>query len=514
MGEGSPLPGPRPPPPPGSPSRSGGNRRHPRAEPAWPQEGPTIPAARQHDAAAAPPKKRPAAERAEVSGVDRSVASEMRLFDLPELKLEPLAESSEPLDELLSNDWELEESSVAEPLGAVPRAGGASDVEPSGVAAATDSGGAAELTIAGTGMREADATVMTPPSVERAAVGKGTGTARVLRAPLTLPRRRGPVGDVAYVFTSTFGAARARRALRDVRRQLEAIRRERSEKLVELARQAAADASLTLPCLESAREQLGDIEERRSQRAGAMAAADAEIRAVRRERQEEAESHAKQRDARERELSELRERLMPLEKRAARIRRRAAVLGTHVATLDRKIGHVERGAAKKEPAAVQAELAALRAERQAVVADEPAIAAELDSLEPTIAGLTAARQEALEELGELAAAEVEGAEATRERIAAIEARNVVEARATARIDRERATALAELGEALCVERPEALAARMAAIGEREVTIATLERRALELDELARSVHRWAVVRGLVILLLLAAVIAAALLFLA
>jgi len=371
-----------------------------------------------------------------------------------------------------------------------------------------------------------DATVLSPPGAtpsgsgvhappgERARrVANTTGAA--LRLPPTLPRRSGVLGDMLYVYTAAFGVAGSRRELAAVDRKLAAEKEARDRRLIEVARAALVDGELQSAVLDRGRDELLEIEEKRSRRAGAIAAAEEEIAALERDREEERARHQRELDALRREIAELDEKLEPLEREAQATRKRAQKLKDALAELDRRIARGEAslaGAESAERAEIEASLASMKADRESVAEEEPVIAAELDDLEPAIASLGAnlaearARVERLEKAE--AAAQVRGAEM----ITAVRARSAVEERAEAELAREQEEALRALGERLEVERPEGLVPRLRAVEEHEVAIATLERRRVELGELVRGIDRWALTRGVLWLILLAAAIAAGVLW--
>jgi hypothetical protein len=140
------------------------------------------------------------------------------------------------------------------------------------------------------------------------------------------------------------------------------------------------------------------------------------------------------------------------------------------------------------------------AERRSLAQEEPLVAAEIDDLEPAIAKLIAACGEARVKAARLEKEQGEAVARTAEKVAAARAQRVVDERAEAELAQAQEDALRALGERLGVERPPELAARLRGIEEHEVVIATLERRHLELTELLRAVDRFALVRGVVLLL--------------
>ena len=353
------------------------------------------------------------------------------------------------------------------------------------------------------------------PSGRRRKIGTSTtGTLRVLPS---LPRRRGVLGDVLYVHTAVFGVAGSRRELAAVEKKLAAEKKERDRRLVELARVALADGELESTTLAGGRDALLDLEEKRSRRAGAIAAADEEIAALERDREEDRTRATRELAALKREIQAIEEKLEPLERKAQAARRKATRLRETLAELDRRIEREEASlpgqAARDRGAEVEANIASMRAEREEVAREEPVIAAELDDLEPAIASLTSARGDARARAARLEADEEAAVVRTAEKITAARARKAVEERARGELEREQEEALRGLGEKLNVERPLDLMPRLKPIEEHEVAIATLERRRVELGELVAGVDRWAFARGLLYLAVVLGAIAFAILWL-
>ncbi len=321
-----------------------------------------------------------------------------------------------------------------------------------------------------------------------------------LREPSRLPRQAGLLGDVRYVFTSLLGGARARREHAALREQIDAERAQRSKRVLALARRIIADTNVELRTVRVARESLTDIAEAQSQRVGGVAGADAELQNLERSRSEQAEQNIASIRTLETGLEEVAKRLEPLERRAAKARAKAAKLGDSISEIDRQIAREEASLVavkgpRNDPASVEARLAALRADGDALRREQPAISAELDEVEPIIAGLTATRDETRAKIEAQTTEEREAQVRSDEMIAAVRARRAVEQRAVREVERDRDAALLALGEQLCVDRPPQLTGDLASIDEHEVTIATLERRAIELLELVESIDKAAVIRG-------------------
>ena len=335
------------------------------------------------------------------------------------------------------------------------------------------------------------------PSESGRKVNNTTGTLRVLP---TLPRRRGILGDILYVHTAVFGVAGSRRELAAVEKKLAVEKTERDRRLVDLARQALADGELESRTLHGGRDQLLELEEKRSRRAGAIAAVDEEIAALEREREEERVGSRRTLDGLKREIRAIDEKLEPLERKAQAARRKATRLRSTLAELDKRIEREEASlpgeAARDRGGEVEAHIASMRAEREEFAREEPVIAAELDDLEPAIASLTSARADAQDKSAKLEAAEQAAVVRTAEKLTAARARKAVEERAKGELSRDQEDALRGLGERLNVERPLDLLPRLKPIEQHEVAIATLERRRVELGELVAGVDRWAFARGL------------------
>lgn len=326
--------------------------------------------------------------------------------------------------------------------------------------------------------------------------------ARHMRArnPVAVPRSRGVLGDMRYVFAALFGVARARAERGEIDQRLAHEREERDRALIAVARHAVGTERYDQPAVERARELLAGIEERRSRHAGAVAGAEEEIAGLERARAAAIEAFEAEDQRLETELQAIATKLAPLEKAAAEVRKRMAALQSTAAALDKRIKSQEKKlvavAKKQDPGALEAELAAARAERESVLADEPPLAEDLDEIEPKIAGLSGTRADLEREREEARDQERKDAERTAERIKAAEARKQVEHNAVADADIERDRALRALGEQLDVDRPADLPSKLRGVEEHDVEIATLERKHLELGELVEGVNRAALARGI------------------
>jgi hypothetical protein len=342
-----------------------------------------------------------------------------------------------------------------------------------------------------------DATTLSPPPPSR---GAAAGS---LRAPAALPRVRGISGDLRYVGTVVLGLRAARRELAGIEARQATRQQSRRHHLVILGRTAATTA-FEHPALSAARALLATVEDERSQHAGDVAAADAELLRVRRDRDLGAARFVTELAALDASLVALARQREPLDKDARSIKKRAAALRDALAKIDDKIAATEASltsarAGKLDRATIQAELATLRADRNAIQSDEPGLAGELDMLNPRIAAVEAARADAVRARAEQARAEHDDQHRAEELLAAIGARRKVVDRATAEADARRDKILFGLGEQLYVDRPATLAGQLAPIDEIDLELASADRRAMELREILSSVDRWKLARGVALL---------------
>ncbi len=330
-----------------------------------------------------------------------------------------------------------------------------------------------------------------------------------VRQHVSLPRKRGVLGDVRYVFTVLFGVSRARRESIAVATELAKQLAERKERLVALGRAAVVSERFDHPALTAAREQLATIEDERSQHAGGLEALDGELEQVKRQRASRAKQTAEAIAAEEKRVTDVQTKLEPLEREAQSARRRAADLHEQLTRLDARIKLTEASllsikTKREDKPAVQAEIATLKADRQSIQRDEPQLAAELDALTPRIAALEAARTEATTKIAELRDAETNDERRVEELVAAIEARRKVVGRSHAESEATRDKALYGLAERLLIDRPKQLGRAFEPIDELELSIATNERRAMELRELQGSVDKRAMARGITVMVLIIA----------
>src|SRR5262249_49921795 len=152
--------------------------------------------------------------------------------------------------------------------------------------------------------------------------------------------------------------------------------------------------------------------------------------------------------------------------------------------------------------ALQAEIASLKADRKSFQKDEPALASALDTLQPRIAKLEAARSEARRRRVELEDSERQDQRRTEELLAAIRATRVVVDRPAAHAEVRRDKILFELGEQLYVDRPATMAPELSPIDAIDVELGTVDRRTMELREILQSVDRMKIARGIALWILL------------
>ncbi|HMG56178.1 MAG TPA: hypothetical protein VK601_21915, partial [Kofleriaceae bacterium] len=347
-----------------------------------------------------------------------------------------------------------------------------------------------------------DATTLTPPATS----ASPTGT---LRSSAALPRRRGLLGDVRYIATVVFGLRRARRELAALAARQATRQQSRRHHLITLGRAAVTVEGFEHAVLGSAREQLSSIEDERSQHAGHVAAADAELTRVRREREARAKQYAVDIAALDAELVTTAKQLEPLAKQVAAIKRRGVDLHETLAQIDAKIAATEASLGSPpggvlDRAEIQAEIAMLRADRKSIQSDEPAIAGQLDTLDPRIAALEAARGDAQRKRVEIATGEIDDQRRVEELLAAIGAKRKVVDRAGIDAEARRDKILFKLGERLYVDRPDDLIAELAPIDAIDLELGSADRRVMELREILASVDRWKLARGIALVVLVVA----------
>jgi hypothetical protein len=335
-------------------------------------------------------------------------------------------------------------------------------------------------------------------------------TGGTLRSISALRRKRGLLGDVRYVFTAVMGMRRARRELADLERKQELRNAERKKYLVTLGRAAVTSDAFDHPALTKAGDALQRIEEERGRHAGAVAASDAELERVRRDREAKAKKYAEESAATDAELVAIAKKLEPLEKEAAGVKKRAAELGDSLQRIDKKIAETEGlrtsvKAEKMDKAAIEADIATYKADRLAILRDEPVIAAELDALNPRIASCEASRAELLKKKQEIDKAEKADQGRTLELLDAIGAKRKVVERAASEAEQARDAALFELGERLYVDRPKALTNLLSPIDAIDLELGEGERRTMELREILSNIDKAKFARGAAMIILALAV---------
>lgn len=335
-------------------------------------------------------------------------------------------------------------------------------------------------------------------------------TGGTLRSISALRRKRGVLGDVRYVFTAVMGMRRARRELVELDRKQELRNAERKKYLVTLGRAAVTSDAFDHPALTTAGDALQRIEEERGRHAGAVAASDAELERVRRDREAKAKKYAEESAATDAELAAIAKKLEPLEKEAASVKKRAAELRDSLQRIEKKIAETEAlrtsvKAEKMDKAAIEADIATYKADRLAVLRDEPVIAAELDALNPRIAACEASRAELLKKKQEIDKAEKADQGRTLELLDAIGAKRKVVERAASEAEAARDAALFELGERLYVDRPKPLANLLSPIDAIDLELGEGERRTMELREILSNIDKAKFARGAALIILVLAV---------
>ncbi len=335
-------------------------------------------------------------------------------------------------------------------------------------------------------------------------------TGGTLRSISALRRKRGLLGDVRYVYTAVMGMRRARKELAELDRKQELRNAERKKYLVTLGRAAVTSDAFEHPALTQAGDALQRIEEERGRHAGAVAASDAELERVRRDREAKAKKYAEESAATDAELAAIAKKLEPLEKEAAVVRKRAAELRDSLQRIEKKIADTESlrtsvKAEKMDKAAIEADIATYKADRLSILRDEPVIAAELDALNPRIASCEASRAELLKKKQEIDKAEKADQGRTLELLDAIGAKRKVVERAASEAEQARDTTLFELGERLYVDRPKPLTSMLTPIDAIDLELGEGERRTMELREILSNIDKAKFARGAALIILVLAV---------
>ncbi|HEY3804775.1 MAG TPA: hypothetical protein VGL61_19310 [Kofleriaceae bacterium] len=350
-----------------------------------------------------------------------------------------------------------------------------------------------------------ETSVQRPSEVRMATVG-------TLRSTSALRRKRGLVGDVFYVFTALGGVRTARRELADLDDKQRGRQSSRKRYLTTLGRTAGSAERFDHPALGKAREALAGVEDERSKHAGAVAASDAELDRVRRDRESSTKLHAIAVSEATAELVELAKKLEPLEKEAAVARKKAEGLADQLRRIAKKIADTEAllvsvKGEKLDRAAIQSDIATLKADQKVVQRDEPMIAAELDALEPRMAAIRAQQTDAEKRKADAEAAEAEDQRRTTELYEAIGAKRKVVERAAADAEAARDRVLFELGERLYVDRPASFSAQLAPIDQIDLELGDSDRRAMELREILSNVDRMKIARGVAVIVVVLAAVA-------
>lgn len=352
-----------------------------------------------------------------------------------------------------------------------------------------------------------DATEIQAPSEHKAGGGGTLRTAAMLR------RKRGAMGDARYVFTALLGLRAAKKELTTLEDRQVLRQTSRKRHLVTLGRTAVTAEALDHPALGKSREHLQTVEDERSKHAGAVAASDAELERVRRDREAKAKTFAAETAKTSQELAELAKKLEPLEKEAAAVRKRGATLRDQLRQIAKRVADTEAllssiKGEKMDRANIQADIATLKADQKAIQRDEPVIAAEMDALEPRIAAIVAARADAEKAQAERVRSEAEDQRRTTELFEAIGAKRKVVERAAAEAEAARDAVLFDLGERLYVDRPTILGAQMSPIDQIDLEYGESARRINELREVIANIDRWKVARGAGMIFLVLAVVGA------
>jgi prefoldin subunit 5 len=332
-----------------------------------------------------------------------------------------------------------------------------------------------------------------------------------LRPSAALRRKRGALGDVFYVFTALGGMRRSKRELAALEQRRDARQAERKRHLVTLGRTAVISEGFDHPALAKSREALAAVEDERSQHAGAVAASNAELERVRRDRDANVKTFAEEKTKVEGELADLAKKLAPLEKEATAAKKKAADLREQLQRIAKKLTETEgllvsvKGE-KMDKAQIHADIATLRADRASVQKDEPVIAAELDALMPRIAAIEAARSEAEKRKKDLEDGEALDQKRTAELLEALGAKRKVVERASAEAEAARDKVLFDLGERLYVDRPSLLGAQLAPIDAIDLELGEDDRRIMELREILSNIDRWKLARGIAMITVALAVL--------
>ncbi len=332
-----------------------------------------------------------------------------------------------------------------------------------------------------------------------------------LRAPAALQRQSGLWGDMRYVGTVILGRRALGLELKETGLEIEAEKRSRDKELTEFARLAVSDPNVTDPVVDQAREKLVELEELRSRKAGAAAAAEQAIDSILRERDKVKDEREQDVSKMEAEIAAIEAKLAPLEKRRVEIGKRAREAVEQLERYDKRIA-AETDALKEvsapDAAAGEATLAGLRAEREVADRRQPVLASELAEVEPVIRNLKTEKGELTKHASKLRRAEDESVVRSSEKITAARAHKLVVDRAAADRTREQNELLRDLGEDLYRQPPAAVAHLASPIEDRAETLERLKNRATVAREKLESIEHRPLARGIILWLLVAGAVAA------
>lgn len=331
--------------------------------------------------------------------------------------------------------------------------------------------------------------------------------------PAILPRQTGVIGDMRYAVRAIRTQSQSKKKIASLRQQLEDEQEARSRKLLEVAEDAVGDQDNDLSIIGRARDSLSGMEEKRSQHSEQSAKAKDAAAALESSNQvERQEQDAKLARLRSERL-EVAESLEPLAKQQSRLRKEIAKarhlteqleakVRSHKAALEGLVGQETR-------APVEARLASARAEFEASGGELPRLVDELSALEPQISGLEAQRVSVASEIAKLEDASKDAADRLSEKLAAEQARKVVEDRAAVEEADKKQGALLELGEALRERSSDVSDPRLSEAKRHEREMRSIQQQETKIQELLDSIELVPVLRGSLWIILLCVAIGAA-----
>lgn len=355
--------------------------------------------------------------------------------------------------------------------------------------------------------QKADAAKSSEPAAAQAVVKASTTPAKapqrvpqsLSQLPDTIPRKAGIQGDIAYLFRVLSKRREARKEIESLEVRITSAKEIRHAKLVDMARLAVGDDAFDQTMVGRARTSLLEIEEKRSQHAGRVAAVDEKLGVLERSRDEREKERGQKRSEIQLEIDAVLTSMEPLKLQAAAARKRAAALKRHLQALDGEIRSKESStvavAGPADQASVNAEIASLKAERDAVASDQPAIVADIDHVEPQIAKLRADRDALQVSIAKLETDKVSDAQRIDEKVSALKAGRVVEDRLVNDQTSEKEARLLELGEEMHKKPPEEAELHAKGLERQDLEIAALESRRIELKDLLLAVEKPAMIRG-------------------